>query len=273
MLLLMIACQQKPTKITQTEPIMGEAFSLEQIRKYQPVILDARSTFDFNLAHVPGAINVHWEDFSQQDPGSRGLLQNDLTALARRLALIGISPDTKVLVLGKGKQGAGEEGRIAWTLQLLGVKDVFTMVHTSFRQQNPRDEADPVQNKSYWKPEIKDQLAIGSTEFKNKTFAEASDVVVIDVRSLQEYGLQNLKHDKKFKAVLKNIEWKEFFDDKGVPSKKILPMLAEQGITPNTTVLLVSNHGVRSAAATYALTVLGFKNARNFAGGLEQWKF
>src|SRR5690349_21817188 len=125
-------CQVKPTKVVTQEPVMSEGQFAESLMKDKPVLLDVRPAFEFNLAHVPGAINVRWEDFSQSNPQSRGLLDNDLFSLARRLSLVGIDPDTKVIVLGKGPQGTGEEGRVAWTLKVLGVKDVYTMLHTQY---------------------------------------------------------------------------------------------------------------------------------------------
>ncbi|HWU42048.1 MAG TPA: rhodanese-like domain-containing protein, partial [Bdellovibrio sp.] len=56
-----VACQQKPTKVTTKEPVLSGNMTAEKVMAGHPVILDVRSPFDFNLAHVPGAINVRWE--------------------------------------------------------------------------------------------------------------------------------------------------------------------------------------------------------------------
>ena len=40
------------------------------------------------------------------------------------LARAGIAPDSSVVVLGRGLQGEGEEGRIAWMLAYLGVPNI-----------------------------------------------------------------------------------------------------------------------------------------------------
>lgn len=271
-LVFLVSCQQKPTKVTVQEPLISETLTAEALMKNQPVILDARPAFEFNLAHAPGAINVRWEDFSQNNPKSRGLLQTDLFALARRLSLVGVSPETKVLVLGKGRLGAGEEGRIAWTLKVLGVKEVYTLLHTSYREMNTTKEAPLTQNKPYWKPEVAENLIIDFKEFKNISEVEKKDGVIIDVRSAQEFALRNLTQSKGIKAPVLNIEWKDFFDDRGLPNKKIESVLSEKGVTKDTRVIFISNHGVRSGATTYVLQYLGYKKAQNFAGGYEQWK-
>nr|WP_295900598.1 rhodanese-like domain-containing protein [uncultured Bdellovibrio sp.] len=272
LLAVLVGCQQKPTKIVTQEPVIGENITAERLMKDNPVILDARPSFEFNLAHVPGAINVRWEDFSQQNPKSRGLLQPDLFALARRLSLIGVDPQTKVLVLGKGPQGAGEEGRVAWTLKVLGVKEVYTVLHTSYREMNPTKEAPLVQNKPYWKPDIAETLTTDFKDFKNLVSKVDNSVVVIDVRSAQEYALRNLSQIKDVKASVINVNWTEFFGEKGLPDKKIERALYEKNISKDTKILVISNHGVRSGAVTYALNFLGYKKASNFAGGYEQWK-
>lgn len=272
LLSLLIGCQQKPTKITVQEPLISETVTAEALMKNQPVILDVRPAFEFNLAHAPGAINVRWEDFSQSNPKSRGLLQTDLFALARRLSLIGVSPETKVLVLGKGRLGSGEEGRIAWTLKVLGVKEVYTLLHTSYREMNTTKEAPLTQNKPYWKPEVAENLSVDFKEFKNLTESEAKETVIVDVRSAQEFALRNLTQSKSVKSSVINVEWKDFFDDRGLPNKKIETVLTSKGISKDTRVVFISNHGVRSGAATYVMQYLGYKKAQNFAGGYEQWK-
>lgn len=90
----------------------------------QLVVLDARPRFDFSMARVPRSQNFNWVDFSEPEPSQRGWPQRDLFAAARRLARMGIGPDSKVVVLGNGKAARGEEGRVAWFLSYLGVKDV-----------------------------------------------------------------------------------------------------------------------------------------------------
>jgi thiosulfate/3-mercaptopyruvate sulfurtransferase len=268
-----VSCQMVPpaTKVSSQESVQGgDQNSLEQFRKNHPVVLDVRSAFDFNLMHMPGAINVRWEDFSQAEATSRGLLQPDLFAIARRLSLIGIDPDSKVMVVGKGIRGQGEEGRVAWTLKVLGVKDVMTLNHDHFREANPREANPPVENKSYWKPSVDETLFIEAKDFK--ALVGDGKVVVLDVRSLPEFNQENLSKNKKVKAAVVNMDWKSFFQDSGMPKTNVESLLTAKNISKDQMILVMSNHGVRSAAATYALRAAGYRQVRNFAGGLEQWR-
>lgn len=275
--LILVGCQTvpTPTKVVEQAPVQTGVKSLKEILKESPTILDVRSAFEFNANHVPGAINVRWEDFSQNDPKSRGLLQTDLFAVARRLSLIGVDPDTTVIVLGKGSEGAGEEGRVAWTLKVLGVKKVMTVNVSEIRGAFPR-EVPMTQNKPYWKPQIDESLWVDIKTFKSvmKAGQEKASLVtrpvVIDVRTSQEFSLQ-APNKKVFAEVpVQNLVWTEFFTDKGAPATAVLAKLAEKGISATNTVYVISNHGVRSAAVTYALRELGLRDVTNVPGGYEQ---
>lgn len=270
--LVAVSCQQKPTKVVVQDSVIGGNLTAENLMKEKAVILDVRPAFEFNLSHAPGAINVQWEDFSQPNPKYRGLLQTDLFALARRLSLIGIDPDTKVVVLGKGPQGLGEEGRVAWTLNVLGIHDVYTLKHTSYRQINVTKEAPAVENKPYWKPQVQDSMMVSFKNFKEQIEKVDRGAVILDVRSPQEFGLRNLSQMKNVKVSVVNLEWREFFDGQGLPDKQIERKLNEQNIGKDTKILIISNHGVRSGAAAYVLKFLGYRKVINFAGGYEQWK-
>lgn len=267
--LVLTSCQHKATQVYREEPVQVGEWSVKNLLKAEAVLLDVRPAFEFNLSHAPNAVNVRWEDFSQVNPMSRGVLEPDHFALARRLSLVGVTPETRVIVLGKGKQGAGEEGRVAWTLKVLGVKEVFTLVHTSFRAQNPRPEQSLVRNKPYWKPAEQDSLQLALKEFK--AAALKPDTLVIDVRSQSEFSHRSLKQNSKFKGKVFHLDWKEFFKDDGLPNKKVIELLAAQGISQKSPIILISNHGVRSGAATYALQYLGFSKVMNFSGGYEQF--
>ncbi len=269
--LLSISCQQMPTKILAQDSLQGgDRQNLEKFRQSDAVILDVRSPFEFNFAHMPGAINVRWEDFSQVDANSRGLLLADHFSVARRLSLIGIEPSRPVLVVGKGIKGSGEEGRVAWTLSVLGIKNIMTLNHDYFREANPREAAPPVQNKPYWKPAVDDSLFISVKDFKALVLKTNSKVVVLDVRSPAEFLQHNIS--KELKVPLVNIEWKDFYTDKGNLKPAAADLLLGKGIGKDQMILIISNHGVRSAAVTFVLRQTGFTQSRNFAGGLEQWR-
>src|SRR5271156_1943612 len=104
-------------------PVHAPTINLEKTPKYPkkikhtgPVILDARGAFDFATGHIENSVLVRWQDYDAVDEFRKGLLDLDTDLLARKLRISGISPDRQVIVVGKGKLGHGEEGRVAWML-------------------------------------------------------------------------------------------------------------------------------------------------------------
>lgn len=289
--LLLVSCVQKPTKVTSENPVVARKEAQKAKVTSETVILDARSPMDFNLSHIPGSVNVAWEDFARRAPDYRGLIEKDLHPIARRLALIGIDPQTPVLVVGKGHLGKGEEGRVAWTLESLGIANVQLANVEDFRER--RDGGVEIKNKNFWTPQLDQSVEITWDELKAKiegssyprTRARAKalgntplpvkdeNFVVIDVRSPEEYSIDNL--NKRTPRVFRfhNIDWREFLTENMDPNPAVMKLLVDRGITQMTEINLISNHGVRSGAVTFALQKLGYKKARNFAGGYEQVRF
>lgn len=98
-------------------------------------LVDARPAAEFAKGHLPGAINLLWEDFCESptcpvqpilhSPGYWGSLCTErLQALAQELADRGLSPEDRIIVVGNGKRDKGREGRIAWMLAYMGAKNV-----------------------------------------------------------------------------------------------------------------------------------------------------
>lgn len=275
-LLVLIGCQTlPPTQVTETR-----SFDIQQLVQKtrreirldeQTVIIDARTPFDYAMAHVPNSINLRWEDFSQLTGRAPGLLRPDLDRMAHRLALYGVLPETPVVIVGYGREGAGEEGRLAWTLYYLGVKDIQFVSINYFSSSLTSIESSPRVNAPVWKanplPTIltdrKEVLqALKLEEGKSKTH-------IIDVRTEREYfsksGLGEPYSTPDLGAI--NIDWREFLDENGRPDRAMRSRLSGIGIRPQDRILLISQKGVRSGAVTMALLSIGFYNVANYAGG------
>jgi thiosulfate/3-mercaptopyruvate sulfurtransferase len=292
-LFMFIACAPKPTKTgtdNAVQPLKNLGKNAAKIEA-ATAILDVRPPFEFNLSHIPGSINVAWEDFSRQSPEYRGLLVKDLHPLSRRLALIGIDPQTPVLIVGKGLLGGGEEGRLAWTLESLGIENVQLAPVSSFREK--REENPPRPNKSFWTPVLNSSLEVSWNELRQKIEGVSyppsrarrkalssvplplkdENFVVLDVRPEEEVSLDNLTKRTPRAFRFENISWKEFFTEELDPNPLVMKRLNESNISQQTEIMVISNHGVRSGAVTWVLQKLGYKKARNFAGGYEQVRF
>ena len=292
LMLSLMGCALKPTRSTEKSPrifkfvdqelpVAMKSIPLDQAS----VILDARAPFEYSLAHIPNSINLQWDEFSEQGTAYKGKLLTDLFSISTRLARIGIGPDSKVLVVGMGIKGNGEEGRLAWMLNYLGVKQVSMIDISSLKARMINTTQEQNKSATIWKPKVLDAILCASKEFlfainqqalTNSVSYEglpARLYKIIDVRTEAEYlGRQTLDEE----AIVTpdvgaiNIEWKQFFDKQGLPRKGIKKQIIEIGVKPENRILVIDSKGVRSAAATMALLSLGFSHAANCAAGWRE---
>lgn len=301
--ILIISCTQAPTKVYEAPSVnrgspapklIAKTGVLSPIEiKPETVVLDTRAPFVFTLSHLPGSINMSWQEFTETNLKHKGLLVKDLFSKARRLARLGISPESHVVVIGDGKSGHGEEGRLAWTLKYLGVKNVEFVGKDYFDQarwigshvvEAPR-AAQPM-----WKPNLDSTLVVEISEIK-KYIVKSKDLkpkdsskvmegeigesngklsrpgpVIIDCRTAKDYfSGSGVSFSPQVRVV--NIQWSEFVDDTGRPDPSIKAKLSKIQITPDSRIIVLSDNGLESGAVVAALTELGFGLAGHMAGG------
>lgn len=236
------------------------------------IIIDGRPPAEYLFSHIQGSLSMRWEDFSQSKQPHQGLLDPDLFFHARRLARYGISPESSVIVVGRGRSGDGEEGRLAWTLRVLGLKQVQFAHIDQFSIPLSTQDSPPLPPVPMWKPEIDESLRVSKKEFLAKLATDRRDLVLIDVRSERDYlGKEGTMISRKAPDLgAINIPWTEFITKTGLPDSTIKARLEEVGITPQKQVLVIDQKGVRSALVTLVLRELGYKSAANFAGGYQE---
>lgn len=267
-------CQTKPTKVYESV----EAKIRDGKKATVPgntVIVDARPAFEYSLSHINGSVNIRWDEFTQPQEPFRGVFEGDLYFHARRLARMGINPDTAVIVVGRGPQGGGEEGRVAWTLKYLGIKNVEFMHIDAFDRPRPNQEAAPLESKIIWKPVLDDSLLVNRQDFLKKAMAPKTDAqspLVMDVRPASEYlGKTPQPFAKPIPDLAAiNVPWSEFITNQGIARVEVKDQLQAIGITPEKEILVISNRGVESAAVTMVLRNLGYPKVANMAGGYSE---
>lgn len=289
-LMLLVGCQMKPTEVHQIAgPTQAPVSIPTRVLAQHPIVLDTRAPLEFAVSHLPGAISVVWTDFTAPGSPLKGQLDPDDFALARRMALWGITPETPVLVIGAGPKGHGEEGWVGWLLLSLGVKTVDVGSPTAYRGTIPRDDGPP-ENKPMWKPVVREGLRLTPEEGKNflrgmpihgeplsrsrrqalggvPTAALMQRRVVLDVRDQSMRAPLALKSFG-WTGVVVEMEWQKFFLENGLPNPDALNLIKAAGIMENDDVLVVSGEGLASGAVTYVLAEAKLGTVHNLVGGL-----
>lgn len=266
---LMWGCQARPTKTTQVaEPVLGgdPREWAQAVARQKPVILDARSPLDYHASHVPSARNVQLSDLQETEGQDRGLVLKDREALARRLALWGVGPQSPVLILGEGRLGGGQEGRVAWILRGLGVQKIQTGLVAEFRPQNPRDES-LRENVPPWSPQD-NKRSLNSSEFAEAL--QNSQALIVDLRFEKEFQQEPLWKSIKGQAL--HLDWRSLYDESGRPQISRRAELQSVLGAPDRALIFVSEDGVTASAAAFALEEMGWSQIRVLDGGLRWFR-
>lgn len=295
---LMAACQNAPTRAVETEPRFSPADSAAVAGpavlplapvgpiKLTPetVVVDARKPFEFASSRIPRSVSMQWSDFTQ--PQARGVLQADLFEAARRLARAGIGPETPVVVVGSGRKGGGEEGRIAWMLRYLGVERVrFAGIQHfpgPFTSRNPfpseglPGDAPPSpgpaeprpKNAPVWKPNLKPEWIAARSEIADAIDSVNRKVgrhVLLDVSTEGPLG-----DNAGIPSVW--IPWTDFINDKGVSDCGVVKKLARAGVVREKRIIAFDAFGIASGAVAVALRECGYRDVANYPGGARDWE-
>lgn len=269
LILFSVGCQTPPTKTFETKP--NTAKDEKALIGENTVLVDARPPFLSAIARPSGSIELQWQDFAQKEPPFEGYLEKDLFFHARRLARLGIGPGTDVLVLGRGEAGEGEEGRLAWTLRRLGLRNVRFASIDAVNWPLARDQAPARAEVPIWKPQPDPTLEVGRLEALELLKKEANATWVLDVRDPSDYLKGPQVFDQlRVTARIINVPWIEFIEARGRPDPSVKQKLAAVGVAPSDRLLVIDEKGVRSATATLVLRDLGFDRATNWTGGYRE---
>lgn len=280
-----MGCQQKPTLVTtESQTVLAKDVGVKKILTAETVIIDARPAFEFGLNHVNGSLNLNPSELKSPGAEIEGHLDFDLFRSARILSRKGLDPETPVVIIGSGLKGQGEEGLMAWYLNQLGFRKVQTMSMDLLRAQIQPEMERP--SKPLWKPTSQETLMdydefwslLKAHGIKNQLQRppirqglrvgrkiEGGRLWILDV---SDKASTNLNQWIEIEAI-QHISWKKFYDEKGFVSSRVLQDLRSATMSDKDQILVLSDNGISSGAATYALNELGFKNAKNYPLGLN----
>jgi thiosulfate/3-mercaptopyruvate sulfurtransferase len=240
------------------------------------VVLDARDGGDFRRGHLPGAQRIDWKD-TRDGWGRTGRLGDDDAELARRLGALGVDDQRPVLVVGAANQGWGEEGRIAWMLQYLGLREVdildggFRAWSAAGRPVETGGGADPPRRSFV----PRRQAALRAELPDVERWSREGGAVLLDVRTRNEWDGATPYFEPRGGHIpnARHLPWTNLLDGSGavLSAESIAAQLAPLGIGPRTPVVVYCTGGVRSAFVWAVLRASGYTDVKNFDGSFYQW--
>ncbi len=249
----------------------------KQLISQSATILDTRNKLAWFLGHIPDAVHVTWQEFSQPEKPYRGNLLKDENLLQQKLRKLGISNSKPVIVIGNPAHNFGEEGRIVWMLRTLGHNSaafvdggynalVKAGIQTTFAGNKPQEIGDFVVNRTALWEIQRDELKANLAENK---------LIVIDTREKREYNGATPYGEQRGGHIPGAVHFyfKDLIDSKGnlLPSEEIIAKLQTIGIQLDTPIATYCTGGIRSAFFVSVMANLGFTNVKNYAGSMWEW--
>lgn len=234
--LAVVACTHKPTTVSEGDmSFLQRSFQFAKTNRpikitEDTVVVDVRAFFDYQIATLPDAVYINSDDFQLKNVNDRDFDDKAL-ALAKRLALAGITPFTHVVVLGYGERGRGEEGKAALTLLALGVERVQIATEKEFKSKFTNKSKKQKANQRYWEPRTVRALFCSAHPRKDTMF-----ILNVD---------KNMKAGQTFLQTLAtvNLNWLQFVNrDDFSPNHTVKKALAAQAIVESSPVMVRGQH-------------------------------
>lgn len=228
------------------------------------VIIDARSADDYAAGHIPEAVNLTWQELSQDSSNYYNLKTE--TEIAS--VLKGITPQTTLIIYADNDTSWGADGRISWTLDYMGLSDArilnggWDVWATS--GYPTETTANTLAGANYSGYTINKSVVADAAYTHDKL--NDSNTIIVDVRSDSEWSDGHIPGAKHY-------EWSNVFDeDKTLKSDvEILADLTAIGVLKSKNPITHCAVGIRSAHTYFVLKLLGYSNIRNFDGSFNEW--
>ncbi len=242
------------------------------------VLLDARNPQEYQQGHIPKAISVAWQDFSNlkgksSDQGWGTVLPPK--DLAKALGGLGITNSSRVIVVADPKSGWGEDGRFVWMLHMAGIRKAclldggFTAWKTA---------GYPISTSFESKPAVSLTIDTFDPTFSADTqwvVSHLNSAKIIDARTQKEYDGAVLFEEARGGhipgAVL--LPFDQVFNGSGrIKSQSELEDLFERaGLSKKDHIVTYCTAGIRSAHLAVVLRMAGFVKTRNYDESFYRW--
>lgn len=261
-------------------PLLIDTETLEQnLGRPGLVLIDVRGKAAYAFGgHIPGAVHSTWHDYSDPNAIAKGLLNPDLSAIEQRIRALGISQDTDVVIYSNPFDNWGDEGRMFWMLEYLGLDKLRILdggwvkwVAEKRRYEHGVNSPPPGMFKASPRP---DRIAM-KDELKQIVKRPHPETMLLDARSLEEYvgkeiaGIPRPGHIPS--AV--NVPWNGFLNPDATlkDPNAMKASLEERGLHPGQEIVCYCTGGVRSAWVYFVLKVVGYPRVRNYPGSWWEW--
>jgi len=239
--------------------------------------IDCRDLKDYKKRHIEGAISLTWEEvcdmtYDIKEPG--WALIKDKLELERILNSKGLNSGDIFIIYTDSKNSVGEEARILWTLEFIGLKGYIldkgydSLLEGNYSTSNTIPS--PKEGNLILNTFCRNILITGEELMKN-----LNEYKILDARTPSEYRGE-INYGESYKGRIPtsiNIPHRSLYAADG--NLKTIQEIEEiarlAGIKKTDSLVTYCTGGIRSSIVFYALREAGFNNIRNYDGSFADW--
>lgn len=242
-------------------------------------LVDTRSPEGYAAGHIPGAIHLDAEAFSETRDGISGLLK-PLEQVKALLGEAGIHPDKRIVLYSSmaNVNAFRTATRLFWILDYLGYPRVAVLDGGFERwvKEGKPVQTDPVTPAPVTLPELtirEDRLA---TEEEVARALETKEAAILDIRPPEDYTGAKRKDDPRAGHIpgAKNLPAGSCIasGDARLQSVEVInQLLTEKGVDPEKPVVTYCNTGRQASVGYFMLRVMGRDDVSLYDGSMAEW--
>jgi thiosulfate/3-mercaptopyruvate sulfurtransferase len=243
------------------------------------VVIDVRGKAAYAFGgHIPGAAHATWHEFSDPNAAAKGLLDPDLSRLEKKIQSLGISNDSDIVIYSNPFDNWGDEGRMFWMLQYLGLTKLRILDGgwVKWVAEERRYDYGTVNPKTGdFRASPNPELIVFKDELKRLVKRPHPETIIADARSLEEYAgkeIQGIPRPGHVPSAI-SVPWNTFLNKDATVKDldAIRASLDEKGLDPSREVICYCTGGVRSAWLYFVLKLAAYPKARNYPGSWWEW--
>lgn len=255
------------------------------------VVVDCRGSEAYGAGHIPGAVVTTWQNFAKvtdiktTEVGFGELLS--AAEVGQKIAALGISKDDYVVTYAEANMGWGAAGRIAWMLQMAGIKVKVLEGGIAAWTGTKETTVQTPTTSSFALTTLEAGKTISTTDLNSSI----QTVVTLDTRMKAEYDgdttsygpldtLTQTYHggwgEKAYGHVPGAVHapFSDLFEATGMlkSTADLEALVATWGLTDKAaTIVPYCTGGIRSAYMLMVLQDLGYTNVKNYDASFYGW--
>jgi len=225
------------------------------------ILVDARSTEEYGLNHVKGALSIPMSALTVSEPYPNMLA--DASQVEAVMGAAGISQDDEILVYDDASNM--QAGRIQWTLNMYsnfnvrvisGGFEALKALDVDMTSEKTQSEA-----VTYTAGEYQKSLIVSLDYIKTIINMPDENTIIIDTRSYEEYYAGTIPG-----SCHKEYVWNMYANGEYKTPRDIQSTYIADGITPEMKIILFCKTSVRATQTYTALKDAGYKDVRIYDG-------